>query len=138
MTWNPEPDPADEGWAGTLFRDDRAGRLLWLRAGGDVPDPTWLLQALEEGEGGVRTVADERPVPVSDAVALAPEVAQDVMRVTRVVLARYAVEMPEGGLALAEELRDAVRELERDDVAAANGTHTKRGEDVVPPVDYGA
>jgi|GEM_PF-5419096 len=137
MTWNAETDPAEVTWADTAFRDDDGGRLLWLRAGEDVPDPGWLLQTFEEGDGGVRTVADERPVPVSDAVALAPEVAQDVMRVTRVALARYAEVMPEGGLALAEELRDAVRELEREDVApAANGTHTKRGEDVVPPVEY--
>lgn len=138
MTWQAETDPVDDTWADTDFRDHEGGRLLWLRAGDLVSEPAWLLQTFAE-HNGVRTVDDEHPVTVADAVALAPEVAHDVMRTTRGVLERYARHAPADGLALAEELRDAARELEREDVpAASSGTHTKRGEDVVPPVQYEA
>lgn len=136
MTWHAVPDASDDTWAETAFRDD-GGRLLWLRAAGDVADPGWLLQTLGRS-GEVRTVESERRVTVADAVATAPEVALELMRVTRAVLQRYADEAPAVGGALAEELRDALRQLEREDVPpSARGTHPKRGEDVAPPLDHG-
>ncbi len=137
MTWTAETEDTGLTWAGTAFRDPETHRVLWLRAGEDVPEPAWLLQTLDDGDG-VRTVTDEQPVAVSDAVAAAPEVAHEVLRVTRAVLQRYAETAPDAMPALAEELRDAARELEREDVSGtARGTHTKRGEDVVPPLEAG-
>lgn len=136
MTWHAVTDHSDATWARTAFRDD-SGRFLWLRAGPDVTDPGWLLQTLGRS-GEVRTVETERPVTTSDAVAAAPEVAHELMRVTREVLDRYDREAPGSGAALAEELRDALGELEREDVRpTAGGTHTKRGEDVAPPPGRG-
>jgi hypothetical protein len=136
MPWRAETDPSEETWAETLFRSDDDSRLVWLRAAAGV-QATWLVEELGPGEGGATRVGDEQPIPVSDVLALVPEHAHEVQRMSRQAIERYEAEGDGGGLALAEELADAVRELEREDVpATSDGTHTKRGEDVVPPPGY--
>lgn len=136
MPWHPEPDTSEESWADTLLRSDDGRRELWLRSGDGV-EGAWHISELEPDDAGVLRVAAEREVTVSDAIVAAPEHAHDIMRITRAVLERYAATGAEAGARLAGELGEAVRELEREDVPpTTEGTHTKRGEDVVPPPDY--
>ena len=133
MPWTEETDISEETWSDTLFRSDD-GRLLWLR-GAEGAEGTWLLQDLDDETGPAARPVSERPVPVSDAIALAPDVAHAIMRVTRGVLERYAQRDPEFGARLAEELRDAVAELEREDVpGTSEGRHTHRGADIDAPL----
>jgi hypothetical protein len=134
MPWRAETDPSDETWADSLFRSEDGQRLLWLRAREGV-EGEWLLGELQAA-GAARTLVDERQVPVSDAVALAPEHAPRILRMTREALERYAESDPGSGLRLAEELIDAERELEREDVPGVEGGgHTKK-EDPPPPTPY--
>jgi hypothetical protein len=134
MPWTVETDPSEMTWSDTLLRSDD-GRLLWLRAGEGV-EGAWLLQDLDGAEPPAVPVR-EREVPVSDAVALAPEAAIDLLRATRGVLERYAERDPESGARLAEELRDAVRLLERGDVpGTSEGRHTHRGADRDAPLGF--
>lgn len=136
MTWTIETDPSEETWADSLLRSDDGRRLLWLRARAGV-EGGWRIADLEAGEGGAMRVAEERDVPVADAIAMAPEHAHDIMRMSRDALERYAADDAAAGERLAGELDSAAAELEREDVpGAAGGTHTKRGEDVVPPIEY--
>jgi hypothetical protein len=115
MTWTAEPDPSEEGWAGTMFRAADGRRELWLRSG-DRVEGTWHVSHLEPDDQGVLRVAREEEVTVSDAVATAPDHANDILRLTRAVLDRYAATGAEEGARLAGELGEAVRELEREDV----------------------
>lgn len=136
MRWTAEPDPSEETWADTMFRSDDGLRQLWLRARDGVAG-SWRLDRLEPQDAGALVAVEELDVTVSDAVVAAPEHAHDIMRMTRAALERYAAGAAAEGDRLAAELDDAVRELEREDVpGTAEGTHTKRGEDVVPPPDY--
>ena len=133
MTWQAETDPSEETWADTLLRSDD-GRLLWLHALEGV-EGEWMLGELAP-DGAARELVNERPVPVSDAVALAPDHANDILRLTRAALERYAELDAGNGLALAQELLDAERELEREDVPGVRGGgHTKK-EDPPPPAPY--
>jgi hypothetical protein len=134
MTWRVEPDPSEDTWADSLLRSDDDRRLLWLRARDGV-EGEWVLGDLKP-DGAARTLVAERPVPVSDAVALAPEHGRQILRMTREALARYAEADPGYGVRLAEELLDAERELEREDVpGVAGGGHTKK-EEPPPPAPY--
>jgi hypothetical protein len=133
MTWRAEPDPSEETWADSLFRSDD-GRLLWLRALAGV-EGEWLIGELAPA-GAAQALVGERQLPVSDAVAIAPEHAPTILRMTREALERYAEDDPGSGLRLAEELLDAERELEREDVPGVEGGgHTKK-EEPPPPTPY--
>ena len=133
MTWRAETDPSEETWADSLFRSDD-GRLLWLHAREGV-EGEWLIGELAP-DGAARTLVGERQLPVSDAIAIAPEHAHDILRLTRAALERYAEVDAGSGLRLAEELLDAERELEREDVPGVEGGgHTKK-EDPAPPTPY--
>jgi hypothetical protein len=134
MTWRSETDPSEETWAEALFRSDDRRRLLSLRAHEGV-EGEWVIGDLEP-DGEALALVGERPVAVSDAVALAPEHAPAILRMTRAALERYAEADPGNGVRLADELLDAERELEREDVpGVAGGGHTKKQEPP-PPAPY--
>ena len=133
MTWRAETDASEETWADSLFRNDD-GRLLWLHARPGV-EGEWLMGELAP-VGAARALAAEHSVAVSDAIAIAPEQASAILRMTRAALERYAEADAGGGLRLAQELLDAERELEREDVqGVAGGGHTKK-EEPPPPTPY--
>jgi hypothetical protein len=135
-TWHAENDLSEETWADTIFRSGDDGQTLWLHAGDGVT-ATWLLNKLGMLPSGARAPRSEDAISVSDAVALAPDQALEIMRTTRAVLERYEKAGIAGGEPLAEELADALEELERADVPGdAGGRHPKRGEDVAPPYEY--
>lgn len=134
MVWIRETDPSDVSPTDVAFRTDDRTRRLWLRdTGGE--EPGWVVEDLVANDAGVLEPRCEESVPVSDAVALAPEVGEEVLLMTRTLLVRLRRSgRLEDAAALERELRGAERELEREDVAGTTlGTHTKRGPEPLSP-----
>jgi hypothetical protein len=134
MVWIRETDPSDVSPTDVAFRSDDRTRRLWLRVAEDE-EPGWVIEDLVANDAGVLEPRCEEYIPVSDAVALAPEVGAEVLFMTRslVVRLRRAGRLDDAA-ALERELADAERETEREDVpGTALGAHTKRGREPLTP-----